>query len=97
MAKKTSRAKAVDPTAVFKTLSDLNRFRTIDMLSNAKRGLLVGDIASALRIGHSAASHLLGSLHTADIVSFAKEGRTVRYFLSGTPQAKAVLRVKRAA
>ena len=97
MAKKTSRTKAVDPTAAFKILADKNRYRAIKMLSVSRRGLLVGDIAASLKMGHSAASHLLGFLHERDIVTFSKEGRTVRYMISTAQPARAVLRVMRAA
>ena len=49
MAKKTSREKPVDPTVLFKMLSDANRYKAIKLLMISKKGLLVGDIAQALR------------------------------------------------
>ena len=96
MAKKPSRAKAADLVAPYRTLSDVNRFRAIDLLQASKGGLLVGDIAEALDMGHSAVSHLLGFLNEGGIVKYAKSGRTVRYTLASTPEAKRLLRIKRA-
>lgn len=97
MAKKTSRAKAVPPTAVFKLLSDENRFLAVKLISASKKGLLVGDLAESLDMGQSATSHLLGLLLRSDIVSFEKEGRTVRYTLSTSPAARRLVKIMRVA
>ena len=97
MVKKTSRRQAVDSVALFKLLADRNRYSAITLLSETRKGLLVGDIARSLGMGHSAMSHLLGLLHEHDIVSCKKEGRTVRYAISGTPLARALIRIIRAA
>src|SRR5665213_983434 len=43
MAKKISRAKAVDPTVLFKLLADKRRYRAIGLLIDARKGLLVGE------------------------------------------------------
>ncbi len=96
MAKKPLRVKAADPVAVFRLLSDPHRYRALALLSGQKSGLLVGDIADSLGMGHSAASHLLSVLHRAGVVSFQREGRRVRYALLRTPAARSVLRVMRA-
>ena len=97
MKKKPSRSKAIDPIALFKILADRNRFKAITLLSENRHGLLVGDVAEMLKIGPSAASHLLAFLNDHGIVLFRKEGRTVRYLLDKTPIALALLRIKRAA
>jgi DNA-binding transcriptional ArsR family regulator len=97
MKKKPSRSKAIDPIALFKILSDHNRFKAITHLSENRTGLLVGDLAELLNIGPSATSHLLAFLNDHGIVIYRKEGRTVRYLLDKTPTALALLRIKRAA
>ncbi len=97
MAKKASRTKAADPSTMFRLLADPKRLRTIQLLAANRRGLLAGEIASALRVEQSTASHLLGMLHDHDVVIFKKEGRTVRYLISAAPATKTLLRVIRAA
>ena len=96
MVKKVSRTKTVNPTAVFKLLADANRYRTLQLLSQTRKGLLVGDIADMLRIEQSAASHVLGLLYNHGAVRYLKDGRTVRYFLSTTPVAKTLQLIMRA-
>jgi DNA-binding transcriptional ArsR family regulator len=95
MAKKNTRLKAIDPIAVFKLLADANRYRALMHLAGARKGLLVGEIAEALGMEHSATSHLLGLLNESGVVSYRKEGRTVRYTLSETPLARMLVRVMR--
>ena len=96
MATKSSRVKAVNPVTLFKVLADANRYKAIQLLAEARKGLLVSEVAGTLKMGHSATSHLLGLLNTMDVVSFQKEGRTVRYSLAKSPAAKIVTNLLRA-
>jgi DNA-binding transcriptional ArsR family regulator len=96
MAKK-ARPKAIDPVAAFKLLADANRCRAREQLARARAGMLVGEIAEALSMEHSATSHLLGLLSESDAVSYEKEGRSVRYRLGKSPMAKLLLKLLRAA
>jgi DNA-binding transcriptional ArsR family regulator len=95
MAKKQTGGKAIDPIALFRLLGDRKRYRVIMLLATSRNGLLVGEIAKAVDMGHSATSHLLGLLNHHDLVSFVKEGRTVRYLLAATPAARSVARIRR--
>lgn len=58
-----------------------------------KRGAYVQEIADELDMSQSAVSHQLRLLADADIVSFAKEGRDVRYALSRKRPAQKLIRV----
>lgn len=95
MAKKLSRAKADDPVAVFKLLSDRNRFRAVGLLAGKRGGLLVGDLAKALGMGHSAVSHQLSFLFESGMVVSRKEGRTVRYMIAPSARAQKIVRLMR--
>jgi DNA-binding transcriptional ArsR family regulator len=95
MATKSSRAKAMSPVVLFKILADMNRYKAVQLLVAARKGLLVSEIAEALSMGHSATSHLLASLNDAAIVEFNKEGRAVRYKMAKSPAAKSVSKLIR--
>ena len=73
MAKK-ARPKAIDKVAAFKLLADANRCRALEHLARARGGMLVGEIAEALSMEHSATSHLLSLLSESDAVSYAQGG-----------------------
>jgi ArsR family transcriptional regulator, lead/cadmium/zinc/bismuth-responsive transcriptional repressor len=91
MGSKPTRAKAQRASRIIKLASSTSRAHILLVLaSNA--GQPVQDIAEALGMTHSAVSHQLGLLLAAKIVSFKKEGRIVRYSLSSTPEAKALVK-----
>ncbi len=85
----------MSPVVLFKVLADAHRYKAIQLLIAARKGLLVSEVAQALGMGHSATSHLLGSLNDAGVVSFDKEGRTVRYGMSKSAAAKKVAQLLR--
>jgi DNA-binding transcriptional ArsR family regulator len=95
MAKKSMRPKAIDPVAIFKLLADANRYRALTALTNARKGMLVREVAESLDMEHSATSHLLGLLNDSGIVVYRKEGRMVRYEIARTPLARSVVRIMR--
>lgn len=64
---------------VFKALSDPTRVRMISALMQCE--MCVHDLASALKMTHSAISHQLGTLRQMRLVKFRKEGRHVYYAL----------------
>jgi DNA-binding transcriptional ArsR family regulator len=96
MATKSSRVKATNPVTLFKVLADTNRYKAIQLLIEARKGLLVIEVATALKMGHSATSHLLGLLNDVGVVSYNKEGRTVRYGMANSPVAKTITNLLRA-
>jgi len=79
--------------ALLKLLSDDRRFLACKLLARSKKGLTVGDLALALEVTHSAASHLLGKLHDAKIVLYERDGREMYYALAQTPEAKRLIQV----
>jgi DNA-binding transcriptional ArsR family regulator len=64
---------------LFKILGDPARIRILNALFH--RELSVGDLAAAVGMSASAASHQLGVLRLRDIVKHRKEGKLVLYSL----------------
>ena len=79
--------------ALFKLLSDPNRYQCIAFLMRAKEGESVGSIAEELDMIHSSVSHLLSGLYEANVVAYKKQGREVLYSIAKTPQAKRVAKL----
>lgn len=70
----------IQPMAdIFKVLSDPTRIRILALLSHNEQ--CVTDIAAALNMTHSAISHQLRLLRSANLVKFTKEGKEVIYSL----------------
>jgi DNA-binding transcriptional ArsR family regulator len=69
--------------------------RLLILRSLGARGAYVGDLAKMLRMSQSATSHQLGILAQAGIVAAKKEGRSVRYTLATTGEAKQISRLLR--
>lgn len=92
MAKKAvvGRPKDASNIAIFKILSDHNRYHSVALLMKSKRGESVSVLAGALGMSHSSVSHMLAVLHDAGIVGYTKKGREVLYTMAKTPQAKRV-------
>ena len=65
--------------STFKILSDPTRFRIFYLLSQAENGLCVYEVAEALDISHSAASHQLAKLEARGIVECFRHGQSVCY------------------
>lgn len=96
MARSIKTAKIVRMADMMKFLGDPSRCALIVYLQKYSSGLYVHEIADALEITHSAASHQLGALLGYGIVEDVREGQMVRYILAKTPTAKRALRVFRA-
>lgn len=72
--------KYIQPMAdIFKVLSDPTRIRILALL--ARQEMCVTCIADGLNMTHSAISHQLRLLRSANLVKFNKEGKEVIYSL----------------
>jgi len=72
--------KFIQPMAdIFKVLSDPTRIRILALLAHEE--LCVSCIAEGLNMTHSAISHQLRLLRSANLVKFTKEGKEVIYSL----------------
>lgn len=91
MGSKQTRPQAQRAARIFKLASSASRAHILLVLAQ-KSARPVQDIADAVGMTHSAVSHQLGLLSSAKIVTFKKEGRIVRYSLSNSPEAKALVR-----
>jgi ArsR family transcriptional regulator, lead/cadmium/zinc/bismuth-responsive transcriptional repressor len=91
MASKPTRAQAQRASRVIKLASSPSRAHILLVLGS-RSGLPVQTIADTVRMTHSAVSHQLGLLLAAKVVACKKEGRTVRYSLSSSPESKALLK-----
>ena len=83
----------VKTTTVFKLLSDPTRFKILCLLSRTKDGLCVNELADAVGISHSAASHQLSKLEARGIVASFREGQTVCYELQNNSFTQNLTRV----
>ena len=72
----------VEPLTSFKTLADPTRRAILDLLRGGERS--AGEIADALGVTAPTASHHLGLLRQAGLVTSEKDGRFVRYSLATT-------------
>lgn len=72
--------KYIQPMAdIFKVLSDPTRIRILALLAHEE--MCVTCIAEGLNMTHSAISHQLRLLRSANLVKFSKEGKEVIYSL----------------
>ena len=76
---------------LFKLVASPTRVSILSLIVK-RRELAVHEIASSLRMTHSAVSHQLGLLAYADIVTYIKTGRNMRYTLAKNARAKALTR-----
>lgn len=67
---------------IFKVLGDPTRIRILSLLAQSE--LCVTCIAESLDMTHSAISHQLRLLRSANLVKFTKEGKEVIYSLDDT-------------
>lgn len=76
----TEAEKYIQPMSdIFKVLSDPTRIRILSLL--AQDEMCVSCIAENLNMTHSAISHQLRLLRSANLVKFSKEGKEVIYSL----------------
>lgn len=87
----TDRKRAAHAARLLKLAASSTRASILFVLAKHKR-LAVQDIASALDMTHSAVSHQLAVLSSADIVTAEKTGRMMCYAISKNPQAKALVK-----
>jgi len=71
--------KANKITDTFKILSDPTRLQILHLLFYTKDELCVGEIADAVGISHSAASHQLDKLASRNIVQCTRKGQMMCY------------------
>ena len=83
----------VRTTSAFKMLSDPTRFKILCALSQAKSGLCVYEIADAVSISQSAASHQMCTLEARGVVECFRDGQTICYEMRDTPFTKNLLHV----
>jgi len=74
-----------DVTGAFKLLSDPTRFKIICALIKERGGMCVYELADAVGVSHSAASHQLSKLEANSVVESYREGQSVCYSLCDTP------------
>jgi len=82
-------------TSAFRLLSDPTRFRILCVLSKEKNGMCVYELAEAVGISQSAASHQLSKLEAREIVKCYREGQSICYELHISEFTKNLLRVMR--
>ena len=70
------------PAATFKLLSDPTRLHILRLLMNKRDEMCVAEIADAVGITHSAASHQLAGLEARGIVTSHRMGQTMCYNLT---------------
>ena len=85
----------IKTTSAFRLLSDPTRFCILCVLSKAKEGLCVYEIADMVNISHSAASHQMKKLEAHGIVRCYRDGQSVCYQLTDTSFTQNLLRVMR--
>jgi len=91
MVSKPTRSRALRAARTLKLASSASRAHILLALS-WRGSQPVQHIADMVGMTHSAVSHQLGLLSAAKIVSSKKEGRIVRYSISGAPEAKALVK-----
>lgn len=92
-AKKDDQHWAVETASVFKILADSTRCRILKLLAKNPNGMCVFEIADAVGISHSAASHQLNNLETRGVLVSFREGQTVCYELADTRLARNIIKV----
>ena len=90
---KLSRAKIAEIAGLCDLLSDENRVRVVEILSQSREPISVRIVSEMVNMTPSATSHLLGELYFAGVVENKKEGREKLYSLSRSLQAKKALKI----
>lgn len=86
----------IKTTTAFKILSDPTRFKILSLLSSEQEGLCVYELADAVGVSHSAASHQLTKLEARGIVDSFREGQQVCYKLQSNSFTESLVRVMEA-
>jgi len=81
----TDTKKIGEVAGALKMLSDPTRFKIICLLIKQKEGMCVFELADAVNISHSGASHQLSKLEARGIVESYRDGQSVCYSLCDTP------------
>lgn len=84
---------AYETAAVFKILADATRCSILKLLVENPQGMYVGDIAQAVGISHSAASHQLRKLELQGVLMCVREGQTICYKMTDTLRAQKITTV----
>ncbi|MBI2097737.1 MAG: winged helix-turn-helix transcriptional regulator [Candidatus Vogelbacteria bacterium] len=84
--------KSISYTAL-KILSNSNRLAIMSLLFDAKKDLCVNEIAEAIGISQSLASHQLAYLEARGVIEAHRMGQMICYIPSATPLSKKVARV----
>jgi len=85
--------KIQETTLSIKILSNNNRFMIMESLFNTKENLCVNEIAKAIKISQSLASHQLAYLEAYGIVKGHRIGQTMCYMPTKTSLAKKIGRI----
>ncbi len=84
--------KAVEVANIFAIIADPTRCRIIKLLVDAKKtGQCVYEVAEAVGLTHSAASHQLNKMEALQIVTCTREGQRMCYELADTDFAQRVV------
>ena len=89
----TATDEIVKTTTAFKILSDPTRLKMLYLLVREKEGLCVGELARAVGVSPSAASHQLAKLEAHSVVVSFREGQEVCYELQRNEFTQNLLRV----
>ena len=84
---------AMETASAFKILADSTRCRILKLLAQNPEGMCVFEIAAAVRISHSAASHQLNNLAARGILVSFRDGQMVCYEISDTRLARNIINV----
>lgn len=76
---KTTDEKNVSAVTAFKLLSDPTRCKILYFLGKSADGMCVYELAEAVNISHSAASHQLSKLEARGVVQSFREGQKICY------------------
>lgn len=89
--------KISETAAAFRVLSDPTRLSIICLLRDNPEGMCVYEIADAVGVSHSAASHQLAKLEARGFTSSYREGQSVCYSLTDTRGTKRLITILNAA
>ena len=88
--------KATDAANMFAIIADPTRCRIINLLVEAKKkGQCVFEVAEAIGLTHSAASHQLNKMEALNVVECKRIGQMMCYQLADTDTAKQIVKALR--
>jgi ArsR family transcriptional regulator len=80
---------------LLRLLGDPTRLEIVRSLARKREGMAVYEVAEALGLSHSAASHQLGNLDAHGLAVGIREGQHIRYVLKETVKVRMMLRILR--